>query len=91
MSLKIGFVDNNYEHDLNEAIAEQIDSFESNGGGWIVDKFQTLDLKIATYAPLGEWTCNEYVEFDYDDNNNNNNNISTKWCFYCLDNCGRVK
>jgi len=37
-----------------EDIIEKIDSFESTGSGWIVDKFQTLDLKIATYAPLGE-------------------------------------
>ena len=47
----------NDERHLNEAmedITEKIDSFESTGSGWIVDKFQTLDLKIATYAPLGE-------------------------------------
>ena len=37
-----------------EDITEKIDNFESTGSGWIVDKFQTLDLKIATYAPLGE-------------------------------------
>ena len=39
---------------LNEAmtdITEQIDSFESNESGWIVDKFQTFGLTIAAYAP----------------------------------------
>ena len=57
MRPKTGFVATNYERHLNEAmedITEKIDSFESTGSGWIVDKFQTLDLKIATYAPLGE-------------------------------------
>ena len=64
MNPKTGFVGTNCEHDLNEAmedITEQIDTFECNESGWMVDKFQTLDLKIAKYAPLGEWTCNEYV------------------------------
>ena len=35
---KTGFSGTNYEHDLSEAmkdIKEQIDSFESNGSGWI--------------------------------------------------------
>ena len=31
-------------------IAEQIDSFEYNRISWIVDTFQTLDFKAATYA-----------------------------------------
>ena len=50
----MGLIGNNYDHDLDEAlqdIMEQIDSFEGNGSGWIVDKFQTLDLKIVTCAP----------------------------------------
>ena len=50
----MGLIGNNYDHDLDEAlqdIMEQIDSFESNGSGWTVDKFQTLDLKIVTCAP----------------------------------------
>ena len=96
MKPKTGFVTSNYERHLNEAmedIPEKIDSFESSGSGWIVDKFQTLDLKIATYASLQDWTCNGYVEFDYDDDDidDDSNNISTKWCFHCLDNCDPVK
>ena len=54
VKLKTGFVSTNHEQYLNETmedISEQIDSFESNGSGWIVDKFQTLDLKLATHAP----------------------------------------
>ena len=50
----MGLIGNNYDHDLNEAfqdIVEQIESFESDGSGWVVDKFQVLDLKIATSAP----------------------------------------
>ena len=50
----MGLIGNNYDHDLNEAfqdILEQIESFESDGSGWVVDKFQVLDLKIATSAP----------------------------------------
>ena len=43
---------------------EQIDSFESNGSGWRVEKFQTDHLKIATYPPWG-WRWNKYVKFDY--------------------------
>ena len=52
---KTGVVGTNYKHDLNKAMkdtTEQIDNFESNGIGWIVDKFKTLDLKIATYVLL---------------------------------------
>ena len=52
----MGLIANNYLHNLDEAfkdITEQIDAFELNGSGWIVDKFLTLDLKIATYAPWG--------------------------------------
>ena len=52
MKPKTGFVGTTYDHHHNEAkegITEQIDSFESNG--WVVDKFQTLDLEIAIYAP----------------------------------------
>ena len=48
MSPKTSFLNINYEHDLNEVIGditEQIDTFESNGSGWIVDKFQTFELK----------------------------------------------
>ena len=48
-----------------------------------MDEFQTLDLKIVTYAPW-HYTCNEYVRFDYDDDSND---ISTKWSFYCLNGC----
>ena len=55
-----------------------------------MDKNQTFDLKIATYAPLGEWTCNDYVDFDYDDDDDDSNNISTKCCFHFLDNCDHV-
>ena len=50
----MGLIGNNYDHDLDEAlqdIMEQIDSFESNGSGWIVYKFQTIDLEIVTCAP----------------------------------------
>ena len=46
------FLGTNFEHDHNEAmedITDQIDGFKSNGSGWVVDKFQALDLKIATW------------------------------------------
>ena len=50
----MGLIGNNYENDLEKAfqnILEQIDNFETNGSGWITDKFLTLDLKIVTYTP----------------------------------------
>ena len=55
MNPKIDFAGTNYEHYVNEAmkyIMNQIDNFESKSCGWIVDKFQNLDLKI---APLVLW------------------------------------
>ena len=54
---KMGLIGDDYVHDLNEMfqdVMNQIDKFERNGSGWIVDKFQTLDVKIATYAPLDQ-------------------------------------
>ena len=50
----IGLIGNNYENDLDKVfqkILQQIDDFETNGSGWITDKFLTLDLKIVTYTP----------------------------------------
>ena len=50
MRPKTGFVATDYERHLNEAmkdITEKIDSFESSGSGWIVDKFQTLFLFLS--------------------------------------------
>ena len=50
----MGLIGNNYENDLDKAfqnILQQIDNFETNGSGWITDKFLTLDLKVVTYTP----------------------------------------
>ena len=50
----MGLIGNNYENDLDKVfqkILQQIDDFETNGSGWITDKFLTLDLKIVTHTP----------------------------------------
>ena len=50
----MGLIGNNYEKDLDKVfqnIIQQIDDFETNGSGWIVDKILTLDLKIVTCTP----------------------------------------
>ena len=50
----MGLIGNNYENDLDKVfkrILQQMDDFETNGSGWITDKFLTLDLKIVTHTP----------------------------------------
>ena len=50
----MGLISNNYENDLDkifQKILQQIDGFETNGSGWITDKFLTLDLRIVTRTP----------------------------------------
>ena len=50
----MGLIGNNYENDLDKAfqnILQQIDNFETNASGLIIDKFLILDLKKVTYTP----------------------------------------
>ena len=60
----------NYEDDLKAAfenVMQQIDEYQRNGSGWVLDQFWELDASIVTCTP---WLrdINE-EEDDYDEEN----------------------
>ena len=60
----IGLIRSNYEDELKAAfenVMQQIDEYQHNGSGWVLDQFMELDVSIVTYTPW-VWNVNEENE-----------------------------
>ena len=65
-----GLIGSNYEDELKAAfdnVMQQIDEYQRNGPGFVLDQFFKLDVSIVTYTPW-VWNINE-DEDDYDEEN----------------------
>ena len=61
-----GLIGSDYEEELNSAFAnviEQLDTYEMNGSGWVLDEFTELDVTILTCTP---WRRRVDMDTDYD-------------------------
>ena len=50
----VGLIGSNYEYDLKAAfenVMQQIDEYQRNGSGWVLDQFLELDVSIITCTP----------------------------------------
>ena len=66
--MMVGLIGSNYEDDLNSAyenVMQQIDDYQNNGSGWMLDQFVELDVNIVTYAPFMGRDVNDDDD-DYD-------------------------
>ena len=67
----VGLIGSEYEDDLKAAfenVMQQIDDYQHNGSGWVLNKFVELDVSIVTYAPfLGKDIDDD--DDDYDEEN----------------------
>ena len=51
----VGLIGSNYDDDLKAAfnnVMQQINNYQRNGSGWVVDQFVELDVDTVTYAPF---------------------------------------
>ena len=67
----VGLIGSNYEDDLKAAfenVMQQIDEYQRNGPGWVLDQFLDLDVNIVTCTPC-IWNINEDDEDNYDEEN----------------------
>ena len=66
----LGLIWTNYGEELNAAyenVIEQIDEYQRNGSGWVLDQFLELDVSIVSCTP---WLRNvNEDEDDYDEEN----------------------
>ena len=65
----VGLIGSKYEDDLKAAfsnVMQQIDNFQRNGSGWVLNQFVELDMSIVTYAPFMGKDIDE-DEDDYDE------------------------
>ena len=64
----VGLIGSNYDDYLKAAfenVMQQIDEFQRNGSGWVLDQFLELDVSIVTCTP---WIRNvNEDEDDYDE------------------------
>ena len=68
----MGLIGSDYDEDLNVAfnnVMEQIDNYERNGSGWVMDQFVELDVSIVTYTPFMRTTASDNDSDDYDEEN----------------------
>ena len=59
--MMVGLIGSEYEDDSNsefENVMQQIDEYQNNGSGWVLDQFLDLDLSIVTYAQF----MGKYIE-----------------------------
>ncbi len=61
----MGLIGSDYDEDLSEAyekLIKQLDEFQTNGSGWVLDEFVELDVTVLTYTPFRS----NYDDDDYD-------------------------
>ena len=67
----VGLIGSDYEDELKAAfenVMQQIDDYQHNGSGWVLDQFLKLDVSIVTYAQFMGKDIDE-DEDDYDEEN----------------------
>ena len=68
----MALIGSDYDEHLNAAfdnVMKQIDNYERNGSGWVMDQFVDLDVSIVTYAPFLRTTDSDDDSDDYDEEN----------------------
>ena len=67
----VGLIGSDYEDDLKAAfenVMQQIDDYQHNGSGWVLDQFVELDVSIVMYAPFMGKDIDDDDD-DYDEEN----------------------
>ena len=68
----LGLIGSNYEDELKAAyenVIEQIDEYQRNGSGWVLDELVELDVSIVTCTPWIRDDNDGGDEDDYDEEN----------------------
>ena len=71
----VGLIESNYDDDLKAAfnnVMQQIDNYQRNGSGWVLNQFDELDVSIVTYAPFMGKDIDDDDD-DYDEENDEEN------------------